>query len=122
MPGRFAERYTDEQRSAFLHAVLDSDGPHLSVAAAVRAAHAGELEGLEAFAISTSYAQQLVRRERARARGEAPDQSRSTPKDRLARTIRKATLALEADVDKIAATSAQTGKAESQQTRPLSLH
>jgi hypothetical protein len=76
--GRFDQKYTDAQREAILRATCD-DG--MSVRAAVMAAKAGGLYGLDPFDFNERTAADYAAKERERRRGQAFEAKQAGPPD-----------------------------------------
>lgn len=87
MPGRFAEKFSAEQKAGIVSAVLE-DG--IRPSRAVELAKQGRLYELGPFEMSKTYAYTLVRQEERRRAGDAPertDESAERQLDRIARRM-----------------------------------
>jgi len=94
MPGgRFAEKFSDEQRAAIVSAILDEG---LSSYRATDRARDGRLADLPAFDTSPSYAYQLARWETRKRAGDAPGPTNQTADERLDRTAQRMAASLDA--------------------------
>lgn len=87
---KFERKLTEDQERELYRAVVDAQGPRLSVKAALRRAAAGELGDVGPFTISYSRACELVGEERERVEGAArARESMASPQDAVERIARR---------------------------------